>query len=356
MSYQKTAWRRHLVTVVKALVSAGAIAFIATRIDFPVFVSHWRKLDASSVLILLAVLAVEVTLVAGTRLKLVLRALGVAAPPLARTSQITLCGFFAEQVAFGFVGGDAMKLWLLHRADTSFRQAIQALILDRSLGLGALLFLVLAGLSGSIALVPHIGQWVIAFICGAVALLSGLIVAFVLLGFTKYRAHTLRVEIINMWFAVIRSGGMRRCLLATFALACVTHLMNVFVFVVVGRNLGLAVTPAQWFFIVPPALLFAMIPVSAGGWGLREGVLILALGRLGIPPEEAIVPSLIFGLGLLLVTLPGALVWLANRRPGMTRKETSSSEAAPETSYPDSLDAVRVPIESAGRLDGQARQ
>src|SRR5262249_19337833 len=60
------------------------------------------------------------------------------------------------------------------------------------------------------------------------------------------------------------------------------------------------------FFIVPPALLFSM-PISAGGLGLRE--------RVRYSRSPAIVPSLIFGLGILLVTLPGALVWLANRKP-----------------------------------------
>jgi len=56
----------------------------------------------------------------------------------------------------------------------------------------------------------------------------------------------------------------------------------------VGQNLGLPVLAAQWFFIVPPALLLSMIPISAGGWGRREGVLIFALACLGIPAGEAI--------------------------------------------------------------------
>jgi hypothetical protein len=47
---------------------------------------------------------------------------------------------------------------------------------------------------------------------------------------------------------------------------------------------------------------------------LREGVLILALASLGVPAEQAIVPSLIFGLGILVVTLPGAWVWLTSRK------------------------------------------
>jgi glycosyltransferase 2 family protein len=276
----------------------------------------------------LAVLAIETTLVAGMRLKFVLKALG-ANYSLARTSQIALCGFFVEQVAFGFVGGDAMRLWLLHRMDVPFRKALEALVIDRCLGLGALLLLVLAGLSGLLNLLPRLTQPII-FIAGATLVaVIGSVLLFLLAGRTKDRAHSVRVEIANLYF-VIRSPGTRRYLLLTFMLACLTHLMNILVFVFIGRNLGLPVTPAQWFFIVPPALLFSMIPISAGGWGLREGVLIFALASLGVAPEEAIVPSLIFGLGILVVTLPGVLVWLGNRG--------SASETEDQ---PNSLESVK---------------
>jgi glycosyltransferase 2 family protein len=304
--------RRHLLMVGKALVSAAAIIFIISRFDLPFFLSYWHELDASSVIVSLAVLALETTLVAGMRLKLVLRALR-ADYPLARLSQIALCGFFVEQVAFGFVGGDAMRLWLLHRMGVPFRTAVEAIVIDRCLGLSALLLLVLVGLPGFLELFPIFAQPTILIAGGTLVAVAASFLLFILVGRTKYRTHPLRVEIAKL-FSAVQTAGVRRCFLLTFMLACITHLMNVLVFFVIGQNLGLSVTPAQWFFIVPPALLFSMIPISAGGWGLREGVLILALARLGVPPEEAIVPSLIFGLGILVVTLPGAWVWLTNRK------------------------------------------
>jgi glycosyltransferase 2 family protein len=341
MPYLTAIPRRHLLTIAKVLVSIAAIVFIVSRFDLPLFLSHWQKLSVASVLIVLGVLAIETTLVAGMRLKLVLTALG-AHVPLARTSQIALCGFFVEQVAFGFVGGDAMRLWLLHRTELPFRKAVEALVIDRGVGFAALLLLVLAGLPGFLDLVPSFGQPII-FIVGISALaVAGSILLFLLVGRTRYRGNSLRVEIVKLCVAVVRNASVRRCFLLVFALACLTHLMNVLVFFVVGQNLGLPVLPAQWFFIVPPALLFSMIPISAGGWGLREGVLIFALGELGIPAEEAIVPSLIFGLGILLVTLPGALVWLANRKPDAADDRTQSLMPAIEEDISGTLGSMKV--------------
>jgi glycosyltransferase 2 family protein len=341
MSYLKAIPRRHLLTVAKALVSIAAIAFIVSRFDLPLFLSHWHKLNAASVLIVLVVLAIETTLVAGMRLKLVLTALG-AEIPLARTSQIALCGFFVEQVAFGFVGGDAMRLWLLHRMELPFRKAVEALVIDRGVGFGALLLLVLMGLPGFLDLLPSFAQPIIFIVAVTVLAVAGSILLFLLIGRTRYRGSSLRVEIVKLCVAVVRNANVRRCFLLVFALACLTHLMNVLVFFVVGQNLGLPVLPAQWFFIVPPALLFSMIPISAGGWGLREGVLIFALASLGIPAEEAIVPSLIFGLGILLVTLPGALVWLANRKPDAVDDHTKSLVPAIGEDISGTLGSVKV--------------
>jgi uncharacterized membrane protein YbhN (UPF0104 family) len=325
MSYLRAVPRRHLFTIGKVLVSAAAILFIISRFDWPFFLSYWHKLSAPSVMLSLAVLAIETTLVAGMRLKLVLKALGTDYP-LARTSQIALCGFFVEQVAFGFVGGDAMRLWLLHRIDVPFRKAIEVLVIDRCLGLGALLLLVLSGLSGFLDLLPSFTQPIIFIASATLAAVIGSMLLFLVVGRAKDRAHSVRAEIANLYF-VIRSPGTRRYLVVTFMLACLTHLMNIVVFIFIGRDLGMPLTPAQWFFIVPPALLFSMIPISAGGWGLREGVLIFALASLGVPPEEAIVPSLIFGLGILIVTLPGVWVWLGNRASESETRDQPNSLA-----------------------------
>jgi glycosyltransferase 2 family protein len=341
MSYLLAIPRRHLLIIGKALVSAAAIIFIISRFDLPYFLSYWQKLDASSVMVSLAILALETTLVAGMRLKLVLKALGMDYS-LARISQIALCGFFVEQVAFGFVGGDAMRLWLLHRMDVPFRTAVEALVIDRCLGLGALLLLVLAGLPGFLEFLPNLTQPIILIVGAPFVAVAASFLLFFLVGRTKYRSHSLRAEIAKLFFSVVRNAGFRRCFLLTFMLACLTHLMNILVLFIIGHNLGLPITPAQWFFIVPPALLLSILPISAGGWGLREGVLIFALGSLGVPPEEAIVPSLIFGLGLLVVTLPGAWVWLANKKLDSAEDDPCTPVPAIGDNYTSSLNPVKI--------------
>jgi hypothetical protein len=54
----------------------------------------------------------------------------------------------------------------------------------------------------------------------------------------------------------------------------------------------------------------ALIPISAGGWGLRELAVISLLSHHGVAPERALLFSVCFGLVFAIASLPGGLVWL----------------------------------------------
>jgi uncharacterized membrane protein YbhN (UPF0104 family) len=106
-----------------------------------------------------------------------------------------------------------------------------------------------------------------------------------------------------------------------FALAATTHLLNVLVFWMLGQSLGLTVAFDQWFIVVPTVLLISMLPISIGGWGVREGAMVVALRGFGIPTEEALLPSILFGLCAVTATLPGAIFWISTRRPSTGREK-----------------------------------
>jgi uncharacterized membrane protein YbhN (UPF0104 family) len=330
MDDRPTLLTRWLVPLGKAIVSLGLLGLIIARVDFSLLHTHWHRLSGLVLLACAGLLAVQVTLIAGVRLKLVLACLK-SEPTLAQTSRVALCGFFFEQVAFGFVGGDAMRLWLLRRIAIPGRTALQALLIDRGLGFAALFLLALAGLPGLRQLLPNFADHrKIVLASGAIVLLAGAMLSGVLLLPERYRRHPLLAELGAFVSGGLRDADVGRRLSMVLALAITVQLLNVLIMFLVGLNMRLPVRLAQWFFIVPAALLFSMLPITAGGWGLREGILVFSLQGLGVRPEEAVVPSIVFGLGTLLVTLPGGLIWLANRRPKVTGTPTGEPEAPSE--------------------------
>jgi glycosyltransferase 2 family protein len=154
-------FRQLAIVAAKALISIGLIAFLGSRLDFSRLLSYWRVLNGIWILGALAVLIVEMCAIAGVRLNLMLVYVD-ARRKLTTTMQIALCGFFFEQVTIGFVGGDAVRLWLLRRADVPLGRAIRALLLDRACGFASLVLLSLLGIHALLLLVDETVRSVIA--------------------------------------------------------------------------------------------------------------------------------------------------------------------------------------------------
>ena len=63
--------------------------------------------------------------------------------------------------------------------------------------------------------------------------------------------------------------------------------------------------------MVPLCSLLQAVPISFNGWGLREGLFIVYFAQVGLPRESALAFSLV-GAGLLvLLSLSGAVTWMA---------------------------------------------
>jgi uncharacterized membrane protein YbhN (UPF0104 family) len=82
-----------------------------------------------------------------------------------------------------------------------------------------------------------------------------------------------------------------------------------------GRSIGAALP--FWYCLVfhPLVVLATALPVSLGGFGVREGGYVLLLGRIGIAPSEAVVLSLMWFGVTAVAGLLGGLVFVTNPRP-----------------------------------------
>lgn len=86
------------------------------------------------------------------------------------------------------------------------------------------------------------------------------------------------------------------------------------------------------FFIVPAALLVSALPISMGGWGVREGAFVVGLSLVGIAKEDALSVSVLFGLsltgaGMVLATIGGVghVVHLLQPSAASTEADRDSS-------------------------------
>ena len=109
----------------------------------------------------------------------------------------------------------------------------------------------------------------------------------------------------------------------------VLHVCVSFAVWLIARSLQVDVTLAQCCVLVPLVMVASAIPISVAGWGVREGAMVAALGLVGVSQAEAFAVSLLLGLMLILVGLPGGVLWLRSRPEASSRPTATPDGAAP---------------------------
>ena len=88
-------------------------------------------------------------------------------------------------------------------------------------------------------------------------------------------------------------------------------------------------------------VLVSVLPISVGGWGLRESAAVILFSPFGVDAAHSMAVSVLFGLILTLLGGFGAIIWVAS-----AYRRISSSPA----------DGVIVGEGTAKVIDGEATQ
>jgi uncharacterized membrane protein YbhN (UPF0104 family) len=242
---------------------------------------------------------------------------GVLAPAVAakhaarlRMLAITSAGTFFGQIAPNMFG-ETIRVWMLTGLGVDWRTGLASILIDRVVGIFTLVALAFAAF-----LVPsplsHLGGHRGDLLLTLGALLLAGVAAIMLarpIGMILVR-HPLTSWLGRYAFATQDVLVRPQARTAVLFLAFLVHALVIAAIWALARAEGLAL-PAE-----DAAALFAVIggaaaiPVSIGGWGLRElGVTALLQSR-GIPVEQGLLLSVSFGALMLLASAPGAIAWV----------------------------------------------
>ena len=217
---------------------------------------------------------------------------------------------FFNQVLPSGVGGDAVRAWRCHRLGIGVAAALRSLVLDRVAGYLVLVVLFAAGLPVLLRVLPERHQrYGVVLLFGAA--LCGLLPLF-LMDYLPQRL--LRFRLVAELAALSREG--RRLFArparsaAIVSLSIATVGLAILGVMLVASSLGVDLSFGSWVVIVPPVSLIQLIPISLAGWGVRELGFVVVLAGFGIAAEAALATSVLVGLCLIIIGLPGGLLWL----------------------------------------------
>ncbi len=305
-------FRTWIPLVIKGVVTIGLIGVLAKNVDLGRMTDHLKETDPWLFVVGMVVMAVQAIL-AAWRWNLVLHYKRIAIG-FTKLLRFLWLGLFFNQVLPSTVGGDAVRGYSLVREGCSLGAASVAVLVDRVMGISGLVLLVVITSPLSFKYLPAgaARSGVLAVVAGA---LFGLILLMLL---DRVATHFLQWRLARGLTAMSREA--RHLMfgkgpgLQVLGLSVVIQLLSIAAIAILAKAASIDVAFDALILVLPVATLLMTIPISVAGWGVREGVMVVGLGYASVSPERAMALSVLYGLLLLVVALPGGLAWALGGR------------------------------------------
>ena len=311
--------KKWLALALKFLVSGFLIWFLLSNINFDEALARMAEVEPGLLAVAVLVLIFQIC-IGGLRWGTVLTAIGTPLS-LFKAIQLFYIGVFFSQALPSSVGGDAVRMYKAYREDIGLRGALNGVILERAVTVAALVVLVAVTQPWFL---PRVDESTRALILPGI----GLVILAAAGGLVFLMLLDRLPETLRRWRVFRGLGNLgidgRRVFLSSrhlprvMGLGLLTHVNMSLCVYLLALGLDLDVTWIDCLVLVPLVLLIMTVPISIGGWGVRETAMVALFGLIGVAGEGALALSVMFGLVGIAVAIPGGLVWLASRDRGET--------------------------------------
>jgi len=230
-------------------------------------------------------------------------------------AKLNMISMFFNSCLPGTIGGDVVRAMLLRRENIAITLCAHSVIIDRLMAMFGVYFMATASLPFLGMLIPSLN---------VPLLLAASVIAMIIAMIFLERAPKFLEKFPHNHLTTLTRDLLKNIHLLVFSpkeftvvllMAILSHgyfCMGVYL---IAASLGTPLTPAESLLLIPPVILLTMLPISVGGWGVREVSMVGFLALVGVPKEAALTISVQFGLLLILASLPGAWYYATLRKP-----------------------------------------
>jgi len=310
---KSTPKRKLIISIIKCFIASGLIIWLvgSDRLDFSVLVSAPLSINHLFGLLLLFVnLLVQIVrwwwLLRIQRLHFTFW----------EATKLSWVGHFFSLALPGSAGGELARAYYVSRGAPKAKLAgFSTVLLDRFLGLNAILWL------GSLSILfftfyNELNSTIIQ-IGGLVILLaisSSALFLFLWFRYTRYLVLIFVPERFQEPLAVVLDSYLShgKDLLACFALSILAGLLLMGAFLMAVQITGVSISLLSLLLIGPLVIVANSLPITPGGIGVAETTASLLFAQFGV--EKGAIIMLIVRLGLLLLRLPGGLIYMLSTK------------------------------------------
>ena len=297
---------RHVGLVLKLGISIGLTALVCRHIDGAALGESFAG-QSPMWIIATALLGLLQIALLTLRWQQVLRGLG-GETRFGSALSVTFMGCFFGAFLFGPTGGDVARAVLAPARALGRRGMVHSVLFERLasvVGLGLAAAPLLLFDLGPVSRLPLI------------AALAIVVLAFLATWVVASLARRFAGRAGGLFFVLRDLDQSRRRLVRTWprftvavAIATVGQLLVAVEAWCLAQSQHLGVPFVDFAILMPAVMLLIALPISAGGWGVREGAIVAALALVGVGTAPALLLSVELGLIGTAVSLPGGAIWL----------------------------------------------
>jgi len=292
-----------VIVALKFLVTVLILVILFSYVGFHETLEKLARLGVVDALIILGLLMLQ-QVIAAFRWQRILVQIGENHGFL-KIAEIFLSGAIANFVLINTLGGLSVRVLLLKKAGTGIKKAIYSLGLATLYTVSSLVVCFVIGMAVYINLggaMPAQDYRIVLLL--AAGCLAAIAVAWILV-------KQLPLESISELADMARKTIAAPKLLATgLSLSFLILGIGFVALTIIAMGLEVKVSLILFLALQPAIALMAMLPLSLGGWGVREVSMVVGLGLLGVEASDALAISLISGLMVIVSTFAAASIAL----------------------------------------------
>jgi uncharacterized membrane protein YbhN (UPF0104 family) len=297
--------KRYMGLVVKIVFTILVLYVLARHINFVEVYRIGRAGDPYLFSAALLLVLVQ-SYVAMLRWHLVLHTLGTP-QPLGLSLRIFWGAMFFGSFLPAGLASDGVRIWITRQGGVELSHSINSVLLDRIAGLVGIIAVAVGALPFATSLYPSQSLLYGIPILAVVTIAS-------LVGLSRFNRLSPHWRIFGPFIKIaehLRVVVRARRALATVLMAALFCAVSQSLIVyLIGRGLNIQISLIDYLALVPLIVLLTTLPVSLGGWGIREGAMVALFGVAGLPAADALALSVLYGLSGVICSLPGGIVWL----------------------------------------------
>ncbi|MCW8915639.1 MAG: flippase-like domain-containing protein [Magnetovibrio sp.] len=312
--------RRHLFLALKLVISVVLVGMLLQSVGAED--AFLRMIEIDPLWLMASIGFGFAQMVLGTfRWQLVLKSIK-AKMSWVQLLRFNFIGGFFNQTLPSSVGGDAVRGFMAYRAGLGVGAAVNSILLDRIATVIGLVLLV-AVMTFMHGATLEGGEWFTSSVMSVVLVaLCGLVVLMVMDRMPTRIRHFRMIEGISALAVDARRTFLHPLYSPALISVCVMgHINMTMIIYMLALGLGVDVSLSNCLLLFPPVLLIQTIPISVAGWGVREGAMVTLFALAGIGGESVLAISILFGLVMIVISLPGVILWLISGRNTLKQAE-----------------------------------